>query len=100
MEITINKTDEQKLVIMNGSLDTLAAEQIENQVKEIEANATQPVTIDCTALDYISSSGLRILLRIRKAASANGQTVTLLNVNANIMEVLNITHFDKMFKIQ
>lgn len=100
MEITINKNDEQILVIMNGSLDTLAAEQIENQVKEIEANATQPVTIDCTALDYISSSGLRILLRIRKAASANGQTVTLLNVNANIMEVLNITHFDKMFKIQ
>lgn len=99
MNIEINKTEERVNVVMNGELDTLAAEMAEPQVKEIEAAATLPITIDCTALDYISSSGLRLLLRIRKAANQYGNKVTLIGVNANIMEVLNITHFNKMFEI-
>lgn len=100
MEIKITKNDEQMLVVMNGSLDTLAAEQVEPQIQEIEAAATLPVTIDCTQLDYIASSGLRLLLRLRKAAAAAGNKVTLCTVNENILEVLKVTHFDKMFIIK
>lgn len=100
MEIYINKTDEQVLVIMNGSLDTLAAQQIDDKIKEIEETASQPITIDCTALEYISSSGLRLLLRIRKAAAASGNKVTLCTINENVLEVLKVTHFDKMFVIK
>lgn len=100
MEIKITKNDEQMLVVMNGSLDTLAAEQVEPQIQEIEAAATLPITIDCTQLDYIASSGLRLLLRLRKAAAAAGNKVTLCTVNENIMEVLKVTHFDKMFIIE
>lgn len=87
------------LVTMIGSLDTMAANQIDAQVKEIEAEANQPITIDCTQLDYISSTGLRLLLRIRKAAGAAGQKVTLHGVNSNVMEVLTVTGFDKVFVI-
>lgn len=97
MTIEMTKNDEQILITMNGSLDTKAAEQIDTQVKEVEATATLPIIIDCTHLDYISSAGLRLLLRIRKSAGANSQTVTLVNVNASVKEVLSITHFDKMF---
>lgn len=99
MNVVINKNDEQMLVTMIGSLDTLAAEQVESQVKEIEAAAAKPIILDCTQLDYISSAGLRLLLRIRKASSAAGQKVTLQGVNENVMEVLKVTHFDKMFVI-
>lgn len=100
MEILIQNESECIIVVMKGELDTLAAEQIEPQIKEVEAMASKPMTIDCTALDYISSAGLRLLLRLRKAAKAANQKVTLLNVNANIMEVLKVTHFDKMFEIK
>lgn len=100
MDIQINKDSERIIVAFIGSLDTLAAQQAEEQVKEIEAMATMPITIDCTSLDYIASSGLRILLRIRKAAAVNKQLVTLCNVNSNIMEVLQMTHFDKMYIIK
>lgn len=84
---------------MNGSFDTLAAEQAEPYVKELESLASKPITIDCNALDYIASSGLRVLLRLRKASAAQGRQVTLLGVNENIMEVLKVTHFDRMFII-
>lgn len=99
MEIIIQNNPENVNVIMNGNLDTLAAEQAESQVIELESMATKPMTIDCTQLGYIASSGLRLLLRLRKAAIASGVKVTLKGVNENIMEVLKVTHFDKMFVI-
>lgn len=100
MEITIQNGTEGILAIFNGSLDTLASTTVEPQIKELEEKASSPITIDCKGLDYVASSGLRLLLRIRKASAAHGQKVTLLNVNDNIMEVLAITHFDKMFIIK
>lgn len=97
MTINVTKNDEQILITMAGNLDTLAAEQADAQIKEVETNVTKPIVIDCTELDYVASAGLRLLIRIRKAASAMKQTVTLLNINANVKEVLSVTHFDRMF---
>lgn len=101
ISIEIQKNAEGIIAVMKGSLDTLAAEQMEDKVKEIEAAAATAaqITLDCTELSYIASAGLRLLLRIKKAASSKDTKVTLLNVNDNIMEVLAITHFDKMFVI-
>lgn len=100
MKITIQNNPENVMVLLNGSFDTLAAEQSESSVKELESLAEKPIAIDCNALDYIASSGLRVFLRLRKASAAKGQQVTLLGVNENIMEVLKVTHFDKMFIIK
>lgn len=100
MTIEINKTPEAILVALKGSLDTLAAEQVDRQVSELETNIDTTVVLECKDLEYIASSGLRLFLRIRKAANAKGQKVMLKNINANIMEVLQVTHFDKMFVIQ
>lgn len=100
MDIKIQNNPENVTVTMIGSFDTLAAEQAEPSVKEIESLASKPIIIDCTELDYIASSGLRVFLRLRKASAAKGQQITLLSVNENIMEVLKVTHFDKMFIIK
>lgn len=100
MEITIQNNSENVTAIFSGSFDTLAAEQAEPSVKELESLCSKPVTIDCHNLDYIASSGLRVLLRIRKASAAQGQKVILSGVNDNIMEVLKVTHFDRMFILE
>ena len=97
MEIKIQNNPENVTAIMTGSFDTLATEQAEPVIKELESLATKPMILDCNALDYVASSGLRVLLRLRKACSANGQSITMLGVNENIMEVLKVTHFDRMF---
>ncbi|MDO5321081.1 MAG: STAS domain-containing protein [Bacteroidia bacterium] len=97
MEIKVQNNPENVTVIMVGSFDTLASEQAEPIVKELESMASKPMVLDCNALEYIASSGLRVLLRLRKACAAQGQQVTLLGVNENIMEILKVTHFDRMF---
>lgn len=99
MTLKINNTPEMMTVVLAGHLDTKAAGEIEPQIQELEAQATKPLTLDCTSLEYISSSGLRLFLRLRKAFAANGQGVTLQGVNMNVMEVLKITGFDKLFQL-
>ena len=100
MEISVVNNADNITVVMNGSFDTMAAEQAEPTIMELEANSTKPIIMDCTALEYIASSGLRVLLRLRKACAARGQQMTLTGVNGNIMEVLKVTHFDRMFVIK
>lgn len=100
MKVTIQDNQDRIVAVMQGSFDTLSAEELEPQVKELESMASKPLEMDFTELDYIASSGLRILLRLRKAYAARGQQVSLLNVNEQIMEVLKVTHFDNMFQIK
>lgn len=97
MEIKVQNNPENVIVTMIGSFDTLASEQAEPVVRELEGLASKPIVLDCNELDYIASSGLRVLLRLRKACAAQGQQVTILGVNENIMEILKVTHFDRMF---
>lgn len=100
MELKIQENAENVLVVMAGSFDTLAAQQAEPQIQQLEGMAANGLVVDCNGLEYVASSGLRALLRLRKAAAAKGQQVKLLGVKDHIMEVLKVTHFDKMFVIE
>lgn len=100
MTIDIRKTADSTVAVLCGSFDTLAAESIAGEFESLKDSLDGNVVLDCTAVDYISSSGLRLLLSLRKAAKAKNKVITLLNVHPNIMEVLTVTHFDRMFNIK
>lgn len=54
-------------------IDTAVASKVENLIQETISNASEPVTnliFDCYALDYISSAGLRIVLKYMWHASS------------------------------
>ena len=56
------------------------------------------VEIDFTELEYIASSGLRILISILKGAKANGSKVVLKNLNDDIKNVFKLTGFINLFE--
>ena len=58
------------------------------------------IMLDCTKLEYIASSGLRILLGLLKSAKANENKVVLRNLNDEIKEVFKMTGFIDLFEIQ
>jgi anti-sigma B factor antagonist len=58
------------------------------------------ITLDCKDLEYISSSGLRLFLTIRKEASAKGGTVIIQNINDDIRKVFMMTGFFNLFDIR
>ena len=58
------------------------------------------VIIDCEKLEYIASSGLRILISILKGAKAGGSKVVLKQLNEDILSVFKMTGFISLFEIE
>jgi len=100
MKTTITKEDGKLIATLEGSLDTAAAEQTSRELAPLNDCEGLDIIIDCTGLTYISSSGLRILLSIRKYAAAVGSNVTLTGVSDGIFDVLKITGFNNLFTIE
>jgi anti-anti-sigma factor len=69
-------------------------------LKPIYNSNGKDVIIDCKGLEYIASSGLRILLSILKGAKANGSKVIMRDVNDDIMNVFKLTGFNTIFEFE
>ena len=67
MKTTIEELDERIIVNLIGSLDTAAAIEAEQTLKQITAeDVAKDIVFECQELEYIASSGLRILLDVLK----------------------------------
>lgn len=100
MKTSIQETDTRITAILSGEMDTAAALEIENSLLPLYDSAGRDIVIDCTELEYIASSGLRILLGILKKAKAGGSRVILKNVNDVIHEVFELTGFINIFEFE
>ena len=69
-------------------------------MKPLLEAANKEIILDCTELEYISSSGLRIFLSVRKEAAVKGSKVIVRNINADIRQVFMMTGFVSLFEIQ
>ena len=97
MKTTILEQEERIVAILEGELDTAAAQEVENALQPLYT-AGRDILFDCSKLDYIASSGLRILLSILKSAKANGRKVVLKDVNDDIKTVFKLTGFISLFE--
>lgn len=100
MNITIQETDAKIVATLAGELDTAAAQEAEKQLLPLQNSKGKEVVLDCTDLEYISSSGLRVLLSILKQAKSVGSRVVLKNVNDVIRDVLELTGFISIFEFE
>ena len=85
---------------VSGRLDTPAAVTALQEITPLLENADKVITLDCTNLEYISSSGLRLLLTIRKEASAKGGKVIVEHISDDIKKVFVMTGFYNLFEIR
>ena len=98
MVATIQQLEGQYRATLKGELNTAAALEVEEVLKPLYKSDGRDVTIDCTELEYIASSGLRILISILKGAKANGSKVVLKNLNDDIKNVFKLTGFINLFE--
>lgn len=100
MKTTILEQDERIVAVLEGELDTAAAQEVETALQPLSSNSSRDIIFDCANLDYIASSGLRILLSILKSAKANGHKVVLKDVNDEIKNVFKLTGFISLFDFE
>ncbi len=100
MTIEIQQSEKQILAILNGELDTAASADAEVSLQPLLDSKGRDVVIDCSGLEYIASSGLRLLLGILKKAKSVGSRVVLKNVNEVVKDVLELTGFISIFEFE
>lgn len=87
-------------VVFDGRLDTVAAQEITKDLDSILECTSGPIVLDCRKLTYVSSSGLRIFLTIRKAAAEKGGSVSVRGISNDIRNVFMMTGFLNLFNIE
>ena len=85
-------------LIVSGRLDTQTAPELENELNSIFSGLKE-LTFDMTNLEYVSSAGLRVILKAQKTMNAQG-SMKLTGVNDSIMEVFDITGFLDILTIE
>ena len=85
-------------LIVSGRLDTQTAPELENELDSI-LSGLKELIFDMKNLEYVSSAGLRVILKAQKAMNAQG-SMKLTGVNDSIMEVFDITGFLDILTIE
>jgi anti-sigma B factor antagonist len=86
--------------ILSGWLDTSVAVQFLEDLKPLVEHADCPIELDCKALEYISSLGLRGLLNLSKEIEEKGGSLVLTHVDGEVQKILTMTGFIKLFTIR
>ena len=98
--MTINKhmNGNALTIALEGRLDTTTAPELEKELKAA-MDGIDALTFDFSALDYISSAGLRVLLTAQKTMSKK-DGMKVVNVNELVMEVFEVTGFADILTIE
>jgi serine/threonine-protein kinase RsbW len=104
MEITSRTQNGVTLVGFAGSLDSNTSPQAQQAVDGMLAAGARKMVIDCSALDYISSAGLRVLLGTAKRLSGAGAGtgsggLRLFGLNETVREVFDISGFSTILAV-
>ena len=97
MNLKANFNDEQILTIyLEGAIDSVTAPEAEKQIMEIyHAHTAKEVVLDAENLRYISSSGLRVFLKLRKLE----ENLKLINASPEVYDILEMTGFADLFPV-
>jgi anti-anti-sigma factor len=99
MEISELKTDQCVIIGITGRLDTTNYSILEKKLMDMIDSHHDKILVDCSKMDYVSSSGLRILLMaLKKITMAKGKFV-LCSLQENIREIFEISGFTNIFEI-
>ena len=82
-------------LLLSGRIDSTNAADAEKKIKELTAGVTDELTIDADPLTYISSAGLRVILRLKKTY----QSLKIINVSPEVYEIFDMTGFTEMMDI-
>jgi anti-sigma B factor antagonist len=87
------------LVEIEGEIDARTAGDLDKALSDLLAQGRGRLVLDCTRLGYISSAGLRAILRAHQAARSLGGETRLFGLNPYVLKVFEMAGFDQMLRI-
>jgi anti-anti-sigma factor len=99
MEVSITN-GQHTTIAVKGRLDTVNAPEFEKAIAPIIAGNMKVTILDCTSLNYISSSGLRLFLTMQKTANSKKGKLVLKGMKNEIKEIFDMTGFSTIFQFE
>jgi len=99
MEINEKKDNEIITLSINGRLDTLSSSALDIKLKQLTENNVKKLVLDFSELDFISSSGLRVLLTAAKQLKSYNGKLALCGLQEHVKEVFDVAGFTMLFSI-
>ena len=97
MEIKVIEEGKPYVFALEGRLDTNTSADLE---AELQLDGVREIVFDFSGLEYISSAGLRVLMTAHKAMAACGGKMSVVNPNAIVKGVFDITGISSVFNIE
>ena len=96
--MTIGNKNGELIIALEGRIDTNNAAQTESGIFAAVGNAdTADVVIDAEKLEYISSAGLRVLMKLRKEL---GKPLPVINVSRDVYDIFETTGFTELLDVK
>jgi anti-sigma B factor antagonist len=100
MEVTSKTKGEAIVFYINGELTTTSSPEAQTEINEaLESAACKLVVINLENVDFIASTGLRIILALGKELQASGTELVVCSPNKTNQSVFKMAGFSKLFKI-
>jgi anti-anti-sigma factor len=99
MEISTRQQGEAWIVGLAGNLDSATSPKAQQELDAIVSGGAHRIAVDFSALDYISSAGLRVLLGIAKKVGAKGGALRTFGLNQTVKEVFDISGFSTILPV-
>ncbi len=97
MKIDKTTSGSELTIALEGRLDTATAPQLEGEVNNL--GGVTKLVIDMEKLVYVSSAGLRVLLKAQKTMAKQGGMV-IRHVSQDIRDIFEVTGFDEILTIE
>lgn len=100
MEFSIDNQVKANIITLNGRLDAVTAPQFEQDIADYLSAPANNLVLDFTDLDYISSAGLRVILKVAKVFKMSEFDFTVCQVQDHVNEVLEMSGFEHFITIK
>ena len=99
MEIKLADDGNVKIISLVGRLDTNTSPQLEECAGKLYEEGVSDIVVDMAECGFVSSAGLRVIVAMQKRAAMGGSLV-FRNVASEVMEVFQMTGFDRILTFE
>ncbi len=99
MDIKKDKIGIFSVLKIKGRIDTIHSIDLETEVNRVFNSGEKNLIFNCSEMNYISSSGLRVFLVAQKKAILLEGKLALCNLQPGIQEIFRISGFSNLFRI-
>ena len=87
------------VLAVQGRIDSSTSARFEQELDGVLADPSEALVIDLSAMPYMSSAGLRVLLVTGRRCKAEGRRLLLCGLVPNVREVFHMSGFSTIFEI-